>query len=144
MSATATAPAESRPLSGPAGGSISELVSGILDDGQKLFKQQIEMVKSEVKEDLRKTQNMVVYLGVAIGLAAVGAVMALVALVYLIKRLTEWELDACWGVVAGVTLAAAAIAFVIGGRILASYNPLPDKSFNALQENVACLTTTPK
>jgi len=130
--------------SGLPSGSLTELVSGILDDGQRLLKQQLEMVKAEVREDFRKTKDVTVYLGVGVTLATVGVVMALVALVHLIHEQTGWPLSASWGLMAGLMLVAGAIAFVVGRRILASYNPLPDKSANALQENAQWIANPPK
>ena len=47
------------------------------------------------------------------------------------------SLAGCWAAVGGAAVALGAIAFVVGGRILGTYNPLPDKSLNALQENVS-------
>lgn len=117
--------------------SISELVSGILDDGQKLLKQQVSMLRAEIREDFRKTKDVALYLGLGVGLAATGGVMLLVALVYLVQYLTGWHLAGCWGLVGGLAVAAGAVAFVVGGRILGTYNPLPDKSLNALTENVS-------
>jgi len=35
------------------------------------------------------------------------------------------------------------IALFAGKRIFDSFNPLPDKTFNALQENLSWNTTTP-
>jgi len=116
---------------------MSELVSGILDDGQRLVKQQVEMLRAEIREDFRKTKDVAVYLGIGAGLASIGGVMLLVALVHLVQYLTEWHLAACWGLVGGLAVALGAIAFVVGGRIMATYNPLPDKSLNSLQENVS-------
>jgi hypothetical protein len=117
--------------------SITELVSGILTDGQRLMKQQIDMLRAEFREDIRKTKDAALYLGLGTALAAVGGVMLLVALVYLVQYLTEWHLAGCWGLVGGLAVAGGAAAFVVGGKIMASYNPLPEKSLNALQENVS-------
>lgn len=118
-------------------GSMTALIAGILDDGQRLLKQQLDMLRAEVREDIRKTRDIVFYLGLGVGLAAVGGVMLLVALVYLVNYLTGWHLAGCWAAVGGATVALGAAAFAAGGRIMASYNPLPDKSLNALQENVS-------
>ena len=36
------------------GGNLTGLVSGILDDAQKLLRQQVDMFKSEVREDFKR------------------------------------------------------------------------------------------
>lgn len=129
MNATPTNPAQN--------GSLTELVAGIFNDGQRLLKQQLDMIRSEVREDLRKSRDVAVYLGLGIGLLSLGGMMLLVALVYLMNFLTGWHLAACWGAVGGATVAFGAVALAAGRRVMNSFNPLPEKSFNALQENVS-------
>lgn len=119
--------------------SLSELVSGIMSDGQRLVRQQVDMVKAEVKEDLRRTKQTALVFAAGAALIALGAVLLAVSLVYLLEALTAPNLPlwACWAIVGGVILLAGGVGVYVGTRVLASYNPLPDKSFNALQENVS-------
>lgn len=121
-------------------GNLSGLVSGILDDAQQLFRQQVSLIRAEFIEDLRRTRQVAQCFGAGIGFLAVGSFMLLVSSVYLLEYLTALPLWACWATIGGVSIVLGAITLFIGSRILASYNPLPDKSFNALQENVSCLT----
>jgi uncharacterized membrane protein YqjE len=130
----------------PANGhqSVTELVSGIVSDAERLFRQQIEMVRAEFKEDLRRTKQVVVAMGAGVVLLAVGVVMLIVALAHLIAEQAQLPMSASWAIVGGSVLLLGIIATVVGVRILASYNPLPDKSFNALQENVSWITNPQK
>ena len=48
------------------GGNLTGLVSGILDDAQKLLRQQVEMFKSEVREDFRRSKRAAEYGGMGI------------------------------------------------------------------------------
>src|SRR5687767_3432641 len=57
----------------PSSQSVSGLVSGILDDAQTLFKQQIEMLKAEVREDFRRSKRAAEFGAVGIVCATVGA-----------------------------------------------------------------------
>jgi uncharacterized membrane protein YqjE len=123
---------------------VTELVSGIMSDAERLFKQQIEMVRVEFKEDLRRTRNVVLAFAVGAVLLAVGLVMLIVAGAHLLHEQTQLPMSASWAIIGGSVLVLGIIAAVIGGRILASYNPLPDKSFNALQENVSWITKSQK
>jgi hypothetical protein len=117
---------------------LSELVSGILSDAQRLFRQQVDMVRAEVKEDLRKTRQAAQYLGIGVGIATLGLIHLTVAAVYLLNYLApDLPLWACWAIVGGVAAVAGGVAIYAGTRILAENNPLPDKSFNALTENVS-------
>ncbi|HVK18579.1 MAG TPA: phage holin family protein [Fimbriiglobus sp.] len=123
---------------------VTDLVSGIVSDAERLFKQQIDMVRAEFKEDLRRTRTVILSFAVGALLLAVGLVMLIVAGAHLLHEQTQWPMSASWGIIGGSVVLLGIIAAVIGGRILASYNPLPDKSFNALQENVSWITKTPK
>ena len=124
--------------------SLSELASGILNDVQDLLKQQMQLLRTEFKQDLHRTRQVAQCIGIGIFLLAVSAGLLLVAGVHLLASLTGWPMWACWGSVGAVSLISGAIAIVVGLRILKSYNPLPDKSLHALQENVSCLTNRPK
>ena len=42
---------------------LTELVSGIADDAQRLIQQQYQMLRAEVKEDMRRTKAALQYLG---------------------------------------------------------------------------------
>jgi len=121
-------------------GQLSGLVSGILDDAQSLIRQQMSLIRAEFVEDLRRTLQVAQCFGAGIGLLALGTVMLLVSGVYLLEYLTAWPLWSCWAAIGGGSIVLGAITLFVGARILASYNPLPDKSFNAFQENVSCLT----
>ncbi|HET6572229.1 MAG TPA: phage holin family protein [Fimbriiglobus sp.] len=124
--------------------SVADLVSGIVSDAERLFKQQVEMVRSEFKEDLRQTKQIVLAMSVGAVLLAVGVVMLIVALAHVLHEQAQLPMSASWAIVGGAVVLLGIIAAVIGGRILASYNPLPDKSFNALQENVSWITNPQK
>jgi len=121
--------------------SLTELVSGIVSDAQQLFRQQIDMVKAEVKEDVRKTKQTALAFAAGGTLIALGVVLLAVSLVYLLNYLVPTlPLWACWAIVGGVITLLGAVACYVGTRVMASYNPLPDKSLNALQENVSWIT----
>ena len=128
----------------PKGSSLTELFSGIIADAQLLFKQQVTLVRAEFLEDIRRTRQVAQYFGIGALLLSVGVVMILVAVVYLVQHLTGWPEWASWAAVGAVILVLGGISMIVGSRLLASYNPLPDKSFNAIQETVSCLTNPPK
>jgi len=131
---------ETQPVTGAAGQqSMTELVSGIVSDAQRLFQQQIEMVKAEVKEDVQKTKQTALAFAAGGTLIGLGVVLLSVALVYGLYAAASPHLPlwACWAIVGGVIVALGGVALFVGNRILATYNPLPDKSLHALQENVS-------
>jgi len=120
---------------------LTRLVSGIIDDATELISQQAAMLRAEFREDLRRTKQAAKYLGFGTALAAIGGLFLIVSLVpllsWLAPSLPTW---ACWAIVGGTFLALGGIAFAIGRTIMASFNPLPNKTLAALQENVTWIT----
>jgi hypothetical protein len=141
----ATAPYETdTPYADAPAPTLSELASGILDDVRDLLKQQMLLLRSEFKEDLRRTRKVAQCFAIGLFLSALSAGLLLIAAVHLLAHLTGWPEWAAWAAVGGFALVSGIVSLFVGARILASYNPLPDKSLHALQENVSCLTNRPK
>jgi hypothetical protein len=119
---------------------LTELVSGIADDAQRLIHQQYQMLRAEVKEDIRRTKSALAYMGFGIGASLVGALFLVVALPLLINDLLDvvttrpW---AGWAIIGGVMLVVGLIGLFAGRRIFQKNNPLPDKTLNALEENLS-------
>lgn len=121
--------------------SLTELVSGIVSDAQTLIRQQVTMLRAEVKEDVRRTKDAAIYMGIGAGVAALGSLFVVIGLVYLLNWFVPGlPLFACWMIVGGVIVLGGGIAFVVGKRLFNSFNPLPDKTINALQENLSWIT----
>lgn len=135
---TVIGPAE--PAAAPQG-TVTELVSGIIGDVQKLAKQQFEMLKAEVKEDMSRSKQALVYGGLGVASLTVGGIALVFGLVYLLRDaagISEW---AAWMIFAGICLTAGVVLGFVARNLFESFNPLPDKTFNALQENVTWQTT---
>ncbi len=123
---------------------VTELVSGILSDAQTLVKQQVTMFRAELKEDIRRTKEATRYLGVGAGLVSLGSLFLVVSLVYLLGWLVPSLPEfACWAIVGGVLAVAGGIALAVGQHLFNKFNPLPDKTFTALQENVTWIANSP-
>ncbi|MBN9523287.1 phage holin family protein [bacterium] len=124
----------------PAAGTVSELVSGIIGDVQKLAKQQMDMLRAEVREDMSRTKQALVMGGIGVALLTVGGIALVFGLVYLLRDqagLSEW---AAWMVFAGICLAGGVVLGFVARNLFESFNPLPDKTFTALQENLTWQT----
>lgn len=118
-------------------GSLTGLVTGIVNDAQELVKQQFALFKHEVKEDLRKTMQAAIALGVGVAVALVGGLSMWLALVFLL--FWAFPVVPLWGwfaIVGFLFLVAGALLFYAGKAKLESFNPLPDESAEALKENV--------
>jgi len=132
--------------SGAGQSSITELVAGMLNDASRLFGQHIDMLKAEFQEDLRRTKEAGLYAVVGLALMTVGGITLVTALVqflvWVIPELPTWAASA---IVGAALCVLGFVAVWACKRMFESFNPLPDKTFNALQENLSWISkTTPK
>jgi uncharacterized membrane protein YqjE len=116
---------------------VVSLVTNIISDAQELTRQQIELFKVEVQDGAKKAQTIGM-------LIAVGAAVAVIAGVVLALAVAGWLASAfpnlpVWGAqaIVGVILAVAAgILFGVCKQKLDSFSLVPEKSVEALKENL--------
>jgi len=114
---------------------MSTLVTGILNDAQLLFRQQVDMVRQEVRADFRKTKEAAVPMAIGTWLVLLGSALLSVT-VALLLRAAGLDLWACFAIVGGVVALVGGGLFYAGKKKFESFNPLPDESAKALQENL--------
>jgi uncharacterized membrane protein YqjE len=138
-------PTATRPNETTAQSSMTELVAGMLNDAGRLFGQHIDMLKAEFQEDLRRTKEATFVAGLGVALLTIGGITLVTALVqflvWMIPELPNWAASA---IVGGVFAVLGLIAVYAGKRMFESFNPLPDKTFHALQENLSWISKAPK
>jgi hypothetical protein len=127
-------------VSPPEGQTVTGLVSGIINDAQELFKQQVALIRAELKADFRRAVRAAILL-------TVGAVCAVPALflvcnmfVYMLHELAGLRVWASYGIVGGAFLVVSAILIGVGIQRFRSFNPVPDQSVEAFKENVRWMT----
>lgn len=135
-----TQPAAVPAANGQNGQSVTELVSGIITDAQRLLRQQIDMLKSEFHEDLRRTKQATLFGGLGIVGLTVGSLSLVFFLVYLLHDKAGLQMWASWGIIGGIFLAAGIVLTLTARSLFESFNPLPDKTFSAIQENLTWTT----
>jgi len=120
---------------------LTTLVSGIINDAQQLMAQQLSLFQHEIKADLRKTRDAAIPMVVGLAFAMVGVVMLGATLGLLLPWV--WPTLPLWAGFAIVT----ALLLALGGGLMFwaksqfdSFNPLPEKSLEALKENVQWVT----
>lgn len=123
-----------------ANGTLTTLVSSILDDAQKLARQQVEMFKAEVKEDFRRSKRAAEFGGLGIVMLTVGFLGLVAALAYFFHEYYQFSMWASWGITSGIFLLIGGALAATSYILLERFNPLPDKTFNALQENLSWKT----
>jgi uncharacterized membrane protein YqjE len=117
--------------------SVTTLVTGIVGDVQELIKQQIALVRVEVRDDFQKTKSAISSLAIGGGILLLGIILACLMVVYALNAAwPELPLWACYAIVGGVLLALGAGLLYAGKRKFDTFNPLPDQSYQALKENL--------
>ena len=118
---------------------LTQLVSGIADDAQRLIRQQYQMLRAEVKEDIRRTKTALAYMSVGIVATLIAVMFLAVALPLVLNDTLNLEAHpwAGWAIVGGVLLVVGLIGLFAGKRVFEKNNPLPDKTLNALEENLS-------
>jgi hypothetical protein len=120
--------------------SVTSLVTGIINDGQELIKQQIALVRTEIHDDLHKTKEAALSLVIGLGTALLGIVLLCWGIVYLLSWATNWPAWAWFLIVGGVIAITGGALIYAGKKRFESFNPLPDQSAEALRENVQWIT----
>ena len=119
---------------------LSAIVSGILTDAQKLLRQQVEMLKSEVKEDFRRSKRAAEFGALGIVMLTVGFLGLVSAIAYFFHEYYQFSMWASWAITGGIFLLIGGTLAATSYILLERFNPLPDKTFNALQENLSWKT----
>jgi len=131
----------------PSGVSMVSLVSGIVDDVHDLIIQQVKLTRAEIDSDFRKATGIAIEFAIGGGVMLLGAILACLMLVNLLHWLTSpagtdpatLPLWACYGIVAAVFSGIGGCLIAAAMKKLDSTNLLPEKSAEALKENVECL-----
>ena len=75
-------------------------------------------------------------------LLTVGCFGLVMAIANFLHEQFQFSLWASWGITGGVFLLVGVALAITSYILLERFNPLPDKTFNALQENLSWQTTS--
>jgi hypothetical protein len=129
---------EFRPSDTAAAPSMTGLVSGIVADAQALMRQELALARVEFKQEMAKTRDAAIWIGVGAGVAAYSVIMLSFALVFFLNWITDGVLHlwGCFAIVGGCGLVAAIILFVFGKHRAEDIHLVPPQTAETLQENV--------
>jgi len=124
--------------------SLSSLVGGIVSDVQDLVKQQLQLTRKEIEEDIRKAGEGAALFGTGLGVLFLGALELCLTLAHLLHWSTapagtdpaSFPLWACHGVVGGILFIFGWSVACAGKARLRAVSPPLDQSAQALKENV--------
>jgi len=121
--------------------STTALVADIINDAMRLVQQQLKMFAAEARDDLRKARDAAYPTLIGLGLAALGVLLLGIAVALLLNwAFPTFPLWASFGVVGGLLAVGGGLVCYGGKKQFESNNPLPDRSAEALKENVQWLT----
>jgi hypothetical protein len=110
------------------GGAVAELVR----DVRELLRLELELVKTELRGELRQARTAVVLLGSAVVLGVLGVAMMPAALAFAVGlALPLW---AVFLLVGGGFLVVSGILAYAGARTIARIDPVPRRALHALQD----------
>jgi len=95
--------------------SVTHLVKGIIADAQELGVKHLELIRSELLQEMRKTMDAVVSLATGFTLLLIGGIVCCHMFAYLLSQfvpgLAMWQ---CYGLVSLVVAVGGAIPLAIG------------------------------
>jgi uncharacterized membrane protein YqjE len=123
---------------------IGPLLRGIVNDAQDLVKAQMDLLKSELTSDMRKTREAVAVFGAGVTVTFAGGLLLCLMLVFLLHWLTmpanadpgSLPLWACFGLVGAVITGGGAFLLYLGRQKFAAFNPLPDETAQGIKETL--------
>lgn len=118
-------------------GSVTGLVSGIIDDATRLLKQQADLLKADVRKDLKEAKEVGMSMAIAGALMGVGGLLLSFMLAHCLSwAIPDLPLWGSYGIVGGLFAAAGGIVFYLTKEKLEKLSPLPENSMEAVKENL--------
>ena len=115
---------------------IAHLVQGIVEDTQKLVRQEIELAKAEFKNSFTKAKAAAVSLGIGAIVGLIGGGLLAIGLVHLFQTITNLPLWASYAIMSLVYMGVA-IGFILAGKRTAEeVDLLPKDAAQNIKENV--------
>lgn len=117
--------------------SVSKLIGGIIEDAQQLMTQQAELLKQDVRKDLRQAHEVGLSLGLSFALLGGAGLLFLFMLAHLLSWI--WPALPLWGsfgLVASLLALLGGWAYYHAQEKLDKLNPLPEESVKALEETL--------
>src|SRR5689334_8978292 len=116
--------------------SVSELISGLVNDAQQLVHREIDLAKREVAIEVDKVKQGAVALGAGAGLAVIGALLLGHMLVYLVQALTGLSLWVSYLIVGAIFAIGGGILLMQGLKRIQNVDPVPRETIESVKEDI--------
>jgi len=100
------------------------------------MRQELALAKHEIRGEIRKATGASIALGVGAGLAALGGLLFIIAVVHLLHAVTELPLWACYGIVASLCAVVGFIMLYLGKKQMSQIEIVPQQTVETMKENV--------
>jgi len=118
---------------------VTTLLKEIVHDTERLIGQHFELLRSELKQELRQAKDAAVSMGAGAGLVATGGILGTLMAVHGLHKATGLPLWGCYGLVGGLLGAAGAGLMARGWQAAAGLELPPPQTMAALKENFTWL-----
>jgi pilus assembly protein TadC len=121
--------------------SLASLATGIINDVQELFKQQLDLLKHEFQASLRATVEASASLIIGMAMMLVGGALLFFGLVHLLNYLfPNLPLFACFMIVAAVLVIPGAGLVLFGVRNFKTVETAAEEATETIKENLEWTT----
>jgi hypothetical protein len=120
------------------GQTMTALVTGIIADTQALIRQEMQLAKVEMKQELGKTRDAALSFAIGAGFLVLGFVLLSLAVIILLPWITNGAIP-LWGsfaIFGGVLFLIGAILLYIAYSRATTIHLVPQQTAQTLQENV--------
>jgi hypothetical protein len=126
---------------------MSTLVAGIVDDAQRLIRQEVELARREMQEELTKAKTAAISFGVAAAVGLLGTIMSCFMIAHFLHWITGPSgmdpagipLFGCYAIVMGLFFALAGVLFFMAKNKMSEIDLLPRRTVATMKENVQWL-----
>lgn len=120
---------------------LASLVGGIVDDAQHLVGQQVTLLRSEIRQELKQAKHAAMSLLAGLAVAVAGGGLLLLTAAHALATFTSIPLWGCYGIVGGTTLLLGAGLIIFGKKEASDVELLPPpQTAGAMKENYQWIT----
>jgi hypothetical protein len=117
--------------------SLTSLVSGIVDDLQRLVRQELKLAKTEVQQEWEKTKTTASEMAAGVALLGLAAVLLCFMFVYLLHYyVTAIPLWGWFGIVGGLLAIGGGLLIAAGRATATQIHVVPPQTAETIKENV--------
>lgn len=116
--------------------SIPSLVRGLLDDARDLIREELQLARAEIREEISQVQSAAIAFSVAAAVGLIGAMLLSVAIGGAIAYFLRWPTWAGYGITAILFLAGGWGLCLYGRGRLRAVRAMPETT-GTIKENLA-------